>query len=65
MCLQAVTIATALVAGAGLPLHFYALINLFVKMNSHFQQELLKNRGTRRIRFARSAYSHEESQSFV
>ncbi len=65
MCLQAVTIATALVAGAGIPLHFYALINLFVKMNSHFQQELLKNRGARRIRLAPPSFNHEERQTFV
>ena len=65
MCLQPVTVATALVAGATIPLHFFALINLFVKMNSHFQKEILKNRNGRRIRLPSPSFNLEESQILV
>ena len=65
ICLQPVTIATALVLGATIPLHFFALINLFSKMNVHFQKEVLKNRSARRVRLPGSAFNPEESQAFV
>ena len=49
-CLQPVTIGAAVMAAVMIPIHLYAMINLFVKMNSHFQQEVLKARNERRIR---------------
>jgi hypothetical protein len=63
-CLQPVTIATVIITSAMIPLHLYAMINLFVKMNSHFQQEALKIRNARRIRL-QSAINREEEQTFV
>jgi hypothetical protein len=65
MCLQPVTIATALVTVATIPLHLFALITLFSKMNEHYQKKLLKKRNTRRIRFAKSSPNNEENQAFV
>ena len=65
-CLQPIAIAAALVTGAMIPLHFYAMINLFVKMNSNFQQEILRNRNARRIRLQDDVnYTEEEQESFV
>ena len=65
ICLQPVAIATALVLGATVPLHFFAMINLFSKMNAHFQKEILKNRNGRRVRLPAPALNPEESQAFV
>ena len=65
MCLQPVTIAASLVTGATIPLHFFALINLFVKMNAHFQKEILKNRNARHIRLPSPSFNVEESQLLV
>jgi hypothetical protein len=64
-CLQPVTIATALITLVSIPLHFYAMINLFVKMNSNFRNEILKNRNARRNQFGKIPLNNEESQTFV
>ncbi len=63
-CLQPITIMVVLITAAVVPLHFYGMINLFVKMNSHFQKETLRRRNIRRMRL-RSALDLEEEQTFV
>lgn len=60
-CLQPVTIATLIVNAAILPIHLYAMINLFIKMLSNFQQGKLKNRRVHRIQFNKT----EENQRLV
>ena len=66
-CVQPVTIASVIVTIATIPLHIVSMILLFVKANAHFQQEALKLRHARRIRFGdSSAANHaEERQRFV
>jgi hypothetical protein len=65
-CLQPIAIAAALVTAAMVPLHLYALINLFVKMNANFQQEILRARIARRIRLQDDVnYSEEEHETLV
>ena len=64
-CLQPVTIATALITAAAIPLHLYAMITLFVKMNAQFQQEALKLRNARHIRLEKPLIKNEEKRRFV
>lgn len=69
-CLQPVTIGAAVLAALIVPLHLYGMINLFVKMNSHFQKEVLKARNERRIRIQSSIsraleYEQEEEEALV
>jgi hypothetical protein len=66
-CLQPVTIATVLVTVAMIPLHLYAMINLFAKMNSNFQKEILRARNARRTRLQSviNYYEEEEEQALV
>ncbi|CAF3292107.1 unnamed protein product, partial [Rotaria sp. Silwood2] len=63
-CLQPVTIATALVTIAVIPLHFFGMITLFVKMNSHYQNGILRARTTRR-KVLRQALDLEEQETLV
>jgi hypothetical protein len=65
-CIQPVTIATALVTLAMIPLHLFGMINLFVKMNSNFQKETLRARSARRVR-SQSAirFFQEEQETLV
>ncbi|CAF3788093.1 unnamed protein product [Rotaria sp. Silwood1] len=63
-CLQPVTIATALVTIAIIPLHFFGMINIFVKMNAHYQKEILRARTARR-KVLRQVYELEEKQALV
>lgn len=66
-CIQPVTIATAIVSIAMLPLHLFAMITLFSKMNSNFEQEILEARKARRMRLqnANNEYDAAEQESFV
>lgn len=66
--MQPVTIATAIVTIAMAPIHIVSMIVLFVKMNAHFKQEVLKLRHARRIRFedpSAASGNAEEKQRFV
>jgi len=63
-CLQPVTIATVLITAAILPIHLYAMITLFSKMNTNFQQEILKKRNLRH-QLKDNSFDQLESQSFV
>ncbi|CAF3198443.1 unnamed protein product, partial [Rotaria sp. Silwood2] len=63
-CLQPVTIATAIVTIAVIPLHFFGMITLFVKMNSHYQNGILRARTARR-RVLREALALEEQETLV
>ncbi|CAF4908607.1 unnamed protein product, partial [Rotaria sp. Silwood2] len=63
-CLQPVTIATALIIIAVIPLHFFGMITLFVKMNSHYQNEILRARTARR-KVLRQALDLEEQETLV
>ena len=66
-CVQPITIATAIVTVAMIPLHVFAMITLFSKMNASFQQEILQTRQARRIRLqdANSEHQAAEQESFV
>ena len=63
-CVQPVTIATAVVSALAIPLHLLAMINLFVKMNTQFQKELLQAKNARRLLF-KSALEHGEEETLV
>ena len=62
-CLQPVTIATVIVTVTMIPLHLYAMINLFVKMNAHFNKELVQKRIARRHRSPTSIDNAEETET--
>ena len=64
-CLQPVTIATALITIAFIPVHLIGMINLFVKMNTHLQKESLKIRHARRVRLQTPLTSLEENETLV
>ena len=70
-CLQPITIGTVVITAVMIPIHLYAMINLFVKMNSHFQQEVLKARSERRMRLqsalsrAQEYEQQEEEEALV
>ncbi|CAF3937018.1 unnamed protein product [Rotaria sordida] len=63
-CLQPITIATVIVTIAVIPLHFVGMTTLFVQMNSHHQQEILRARIARRKRL-RQTLKYEEEQTLV
>jgi hypothetical protein len=63
-CLQPIAIMTAVIAIAMIPLHFFAMITLFVKTNSHHQKETLRDLKARRMR-SRSSIYPEEHETFV
>lgn len=64
-CVQPAIIATVLVTCTIIPLHLYGMINLFVKMNSQFQKEILKSRRANRMRFSNQSIKTEENQTLV
>ncbi|CAF3831836.1 unnamed protein product [Rotaria sp. Silwood1] len=63
-CLQSVTIATALVTIATIPIHFFGMINIFVKIDAHYQKEILRARTARR-KVLRQVYELEEQETIV
>jgi hypothetical protein len=64
-CLQPVAIGAAVITLAFIPLHLFAMINLFVKMNSNLQKKTLKIQNVRHIRFKSPSVNNEEIQSFI
>lgn len=66
ICLQPVTIATVIVTVAMVPLHLFAMITLFSKMNLKFDKDVLRTRNERRIRLQAANDEYEaEQESFV
>ena len=63
-CVQAVTVATVIITVAMVPLHLYAMINLFVKMNAQFQKDIVKKRIARRHRSPTSIDDVEATETF-
>jgi hypothetical protein len=64
-CVQPVAIAAAIITAVMVPLHLYAMINLFVKVNSMFQKEALQARNARHMRLRSAKYRQEEEETLV
>lgn len=65
-CLQPITVATVIVTVAMAPLHLFAMITLFSKMNLKFDKDVLRTRNERRIRLQAANDEHAaEYESFV
>ncbi len=61
-CLLPITLVTILMYLAVIALHFYAMISLFVRMNKHFQNEILRARNQRHLRLPSVDEDEEEEE---
>jgi len=61
-CLEPITIVTVLMNLAVMVLHFYGMSSLFVRMNKHFQNEILRARKQRHFRLPSAAEDEDEEE---
>jgi len=61
-CLLPITLVTILMYLAVIALHFYAMISLFVRMNKHFQNEILRARNQRHMSLPSVDEDEEEEE---
>jgi hypothetical protein len=61
-CLEPITIVTVLMNLAVMALHFYGMSSLFVRMNKHFQNEILRARKQRHFRLPSVGEDEDEEE---
>jgi hypothetical protein len=61
-CLEPITIVTVLMNLAVMALHFYGMSSLFVRMNKHFQNEILRARKQRHFRLPSAGEDEDEEE---
>jgi len=61
-CLEPITIVTVLMNLAVITLHFYGMSSLFVRMNKHFQNEILRARNQRHFRLPSVGEDEDEEE---
>jgi len=59
-CLEPITIVTVLMNLSVIALHFYGMSSLFVRMNKHFQNEILRARKQRHFRLPSAGEDEDE-----